>query len=131
MIKSIPLVAALSAALTLVAAPAAAATAAPDVHPWLLTVADMPKGWVTGSFVPGTQWDWAMMRSVNGSPAPSSAAQAIFWQGRYTSFWDILGSWPTSGGARTGFTNVDHDMLASAHTVIPNLGHFGSESAAY
>ena len=124
-------VAALIALSGVVGLPSQANAAAPNANRWVLDAGDMPKGWVTGSFVPGEQWSWDMMRSHNGSPAPSSAAQAIFWKGRFTSFWDILGSWPTAAVASAAFTSTEAGMLASAHTPIPGLGTFGHRMAAY
>ena len=120
----------------------ASASASSDVHPWLLTVSDMPVGWATYPLSNSVaQGCWSPVQDL-------LARQPGSWGGANYEYFDgsafateVLFSWPSSGDAQKAWAGTNA-LLSSCHEFLSstgldtqidrlNLGRFGNASAAW
>lgn len=132
---------ALVVSLVLSAAPAVGAPEAPNVHPWLLALSDMPIGWSVTTPTAPTRAGCFALGATLLAEHPGSSGKVAYVEGQAAPFVsELLASWPTSSeashayGLATGHTNGCHQFKSQGEvaTLEPmNLGRYGDLSSAY
>jgi hypothetical protein len=122
------------------AAPASATPKAPNVHPWLLTLAEMPLGWSTAAAPAVGRTGCFALAVTLLSEHPGSSGTVAYEKGQAPLVQEMLVSWPAELAARHALkvvvanTASCHQFKDQGTTVTVealNLGHYGSLSSAY
>jgi hypothetical protein len=127
-------------ALVMSAAPAVASSKAPNVHPWLLSLSDMPVGWsATAAPAPSRSGCLSLGLALLGEH-PGSSGSVAYEENQAPVVLELLVSWAISSAARHAYEvtttggNRCHQFKFQGTTVTVaalNLGRYGNLSSAY
>ena len=119
--RSLSLIA-LAMPLATYSATAAAPGSAPAVTPWLLSLSQMPTGWVVSPPSSGTLSSCANVTDAIASRHPGHDGKAAFRSASGApALLEEVASWPTASAARGTWAYIDH-RLAGCHSVSAKVG---------
>jgi hypothetical protein len=140
--------AALATALssTVLTTTANATPKAPNVHPWLLTMSEMPVGWVDAASPAAGPGNCSTIRDVSAQH-PGSFGVASFRQSitsETDEVFELIGGWPSRSVARSAFQRIANSVsrchgysIRSGGKTYPvtfkrlNLGTYGAEAQSF
>ncbi len=119
---------------------------APNVHPWLLTLSEMPVGWVDAASPAAGPGKCSTIRDISAQH-PGSFRVASFTQGitsETDELFELIGGWPSPSVARSAFQRVADGVsrchgytIRSGGTTYPvtfkrvNLGNYGVKAESF
>jgi hypothetical protein len=123
-----------------------AAATAPNVHPWLLTLSEMPVGWVRAASPAAGPGKCSTINDVSAQH-PGASGMASFAQGNTPEtdeLFELIAGWPSRSVARSAFQRVTGAVsrchgytIRSSGETYPvtfkriNLGTYGVNTQSY